>query len=234
MMEIIFTLIATHITILCVTLYLHRSLSHGSVIFHPVVNHFMRFWLWLTTGMVTKEWVAVHRKHHQAVDGAKDPHSPVTHGILKILFGGSFLYTKATKDKEMIEKYGRGTPNDWIENNWYSQNTLLGLMVMLAIDVVLFGWLGIIVWLIQMIWIPFLAAGVINGLGHYLGYRNYNTQDHSTNIIPWGILIGGEELHNNHHKSPRSAKLSNRWWEFDIGWFWIKILESVGLAKIKT
>ena len=234
MIELIYTLIATHITIACVTLYLHRSQAHLGVEFHPAVAHFMRFWLWLTTGMVTKQWVAIHRKHHRFSDQVGDPHSPHVFGIWTVLFKGAVLYHTASKDQELIVSYGRGTPNDWIENNIYTPHSRLGIAIMLCIDVLLFGWLGLIVWAVQMLWIPFWAAGVINGIGHWLGYKNGATKDHATNISPWGIVIGGEELHNNHHLNPASPKLSSKPWEFDIGWMYIKILELVGLAKIRN
>lgn len=226
-------LIMTHITIMCVTLYLHRSQSHRSVEFHPLISHPMRLWLWLTTGMNTREWVAVHRKHHQAADTEADPHSPKIHGLLKVLFGGAFLYVKAKQDTEVI-KLGIGTPNDWIERKLYTPHPLLGILLMLIIDLVLFGPIGFVVWGIQMLWIPFWAAGVINGLAHWWGYRNTNTGDTSRNLLPWGIWIGGEELHNNHHGNGSSAKLSAKWWEFDIGWFYIRILKLLGLAKLRA
>jgi stearoyl-CoA desaturase (delta-9 desaturase) len=190
-------------------------------------------WLWLTTGMVTKQWVAIHRKHHRYTDESQDPHSPVHYGIWRVLFKGAGLYHSASKDKEMVQQYGVGTPNDWIEQNLYALHSRLGILLMLIIDLLFFGPWGLIVWGIQMLWIPFWAAGVVNGVGHWLGYRNGATKDHSRNIVPWGIVIGGEELHNNHHLSPASAKLSSKPWEFDIGWFYIKILSSLRLAKIK-
>lgn len=233
MSQLIFTLIVTQITIACVTLYLHRSQAHKAVTFHPVVTHFMRFWLWLTTGMVTKEWVAIHRKHHQASDTPEDPHSPQIYGIWCVLFGGAFLYVKASKDTNMIKKLGVGTPNDWIENNIYSKYPSLGIAIMAVIDVLLFGWTGLIVWGIQMIWIPFWAAGVINGLAHWVGYRNYDVKDTSRNLTPIAIWIGGEELHNNHHGDGAGAKFSKKWYEFDIGWMYIKILEYLLLAKVR-
>lgn len=230
---ILLTLVMTHITILCVTIFLHRTQAHRALILNPVLSHFMRFWLWLTTGMVTKQWVAIHRKHHRFNDAAGDPHSPVIFGIWRVLFGGAFLYADASNDKLMIDAYGKGTPDDWIENNLYSKYSSLGFILLLIIETYLFhGW-GIIMWLIQMIWIPFWAAGVINGVGHWVGYRNTETQDNSKNIVPIGFIIGGEELHNNHHNNPASAKLSDKWYEFDIGWFWIKILSYVKLIKIK-
>jgi len=223
----------THITIAGVTLYLHRHQAHRAFDMHPVVSHFFRFWLWLTTGMVTKEWAAIHRKHHATADKPGDPHSPVVYGIRKVLFDGVDLYRKSSKDRSIIEKYGHGTPDDWIERHLYSKHTAAGIALMFLIDVVLFGPIGITVWAVQMIWIPFFAAGVINGLAHYWGYRNFEVQDTSTNICPIGILIGGEEMHNNHHTFGSSAKFSSKWWEFDIGWMYIRLLEIVGLARVK-
>ena len=223
----------THITIISVTLYLHRSQAHRGVEFHPILSHFMRFWLWLTTGMITKQWVAIHRKHHKDTDISGDPHSPHVYGIWNILFKGVRYYYLAGKNSKMIMNFGKGTPDDWIEKKVYTPYPHLGIALMLILDLVLFGWWGILVWSVQMIWIPFWAAGVINGLGHWWGYRNTNTDDRSTNIIPWGIWIGGEELHNNHHADPASAKLSRKWWEFDIGWMYLRIFEFLGLAKIK-
>jgi len=234
MTELIYTLVMTHITIICVTLFLHRSQAHRSVTFAQPVEHFMRFWLWLTTGMVTKQWVAIHRKHHRFSDVEGDPHSPHVYGIMRVFFGGTFLYKQAAGDSVMVEQYGSGTPDDWIEHNLYSPHSAKGLLLMLAIDVLLFGWTGIVVWGIQMIWIPLWAAGVINGLAHWWGYQNGKTRDRSCNIIPWGIVVGGEELHNNHHLDPASGRLSRKWWEFDEGWMWIKLLSYVGLARIRT
>jgi len=233
MIEFIYTLVMVQITIACVTLYLHRSQTHRAVQFHPAVNHFMRFWLWLTTGMVTKQWVAIHRKHHQAADTEQDPHSPKIYGIRRVLFGGAFLYNTASKNKLMVEQLGQGTPNDWIEENLYTPHSRLGILLMLIIDLVLFGPVGLLVWGIQMIWIPFFAAGVINGLGHWWGYRNTDTKDTSRNLLPWAFWIGGEELHNNHHADGASAKFSQKWWEFDIGWQYIKILRFFKLAKVR-
>ena len=215
------------------TLYLHRGQAHRGIEFHPIVEHFMRFWLWLTTGMVTKEWVAVHRKHHSSSDKEGDPHSPHNEGIWAILFSGVYYYIQSSKDREMIQKYGVGTPDDWVEKNIYTKFTYFGVVIMLFINLLLFGWWGIWFWSVQMIWIPFWAAGVINGIGHYYGYRNYDSKDKSTNIIPWGILIGGEELHNNHHGNPANPKLSRKWLEFDIGWMWLTILMKFKLAKIR-
>ena len=233
MTELLYTLIATHITIACVTLYLHRSQAHRSVEFHPAIEHFMRAWLWITTGMVTKQWVAIHRKHHRYSDRAGDPHSPYVYGIWQVLFKGAFLYHEASKDKDMVNTYGRGTPADWLEHNIYTAHSRLGIGILLVLNCWLFGWVGAIVWGIQMIWIPFWAAGVVNGLAHWWGYRNGETRDLSRNISPWGIVIGGEELHNNHHLDPASARLSRRWWEFDIGWMYICILRTLRLATVK-
>lgn len=221
------------LTIACVTLYLHRGQAHKAVSFHPAVSHFMRFWLWMTTGMNTKEWVAVHRKHHQAADTEADPHSPKIYGIWRVLFGGVFLYVKATQDPEVM-KLGVGTPNDWIERNVYTPHPYAGILLMLVIDLVLFGLAGIIVWGVQMLWIPFWAAGVINGLAHWCGYRNYEVKDTSRNLLPIGVWIGGEELHNNHHGEGASAKFSKKPWEFDIGWFYIKVLEKFKLATVRN
>ena len=233
MTELLYTLIATHITIACVTLYLHRSQAHRSVAFHPVIEHFMRFWLWLTTGMVTKQWVAIHRKHHRYSDRAGDPHSPYVYGIWQVLFKGARLYHEASKDKDMVGTYGRGTPADWLERNIYSAHSRLGIGILLVLNTLVFGWWGPVIWLVQMAWIPFWAAGVVNGLAHWWGYRNGETRDLSRNISPWGIVIGGEELHNNHHLAPASARLSQRWWEFDIGWMYICILKTLRLATVK-
>lgn len=233
MVEIIYTLVVTQITIMCVTLYLHRGVTHKAITIKPALAHFMRFWLWLTTGMVTKEWVAVHRKHHQCSDKDGDPHSPQIYGIWTVLFGGAVLYTQAARDRSMIDKLGTGTPNDWIEENLYTPHSRWGIMLMLAIDVLLFGWWGLLIWGIQMLWIPFWAAGVINGLAHYFGYRNYETKDTARNLVPVAIWIGGEELHNNHHKDGAAAKFSHRPWEFDIGWMYIKIFEKLGLVEVR-
>jgi len=231
-MTILYTLILTHITIACVTLYLHRSQAHRGVTFHPVVAHFMRAWLWLTTGMVTKQWVAIHRKHHRFCEEAEDPHSPVHYGIGRVLFGGAMLYHAASKDKAMVEQYGVGTPDDWIERNVYSKHSRLGISLCLVFDLVVFGWMGAIIWLVQMLWIPLTAAGIINGVGHWWGYRNFVTKDNSRNIFPIGIIIGGEECHNNHHQNPASVKLSAKWFEFDVGYFYIRVLSVLGLARI--
>ena len=230
---ILYTLIATHITIICVTLFLHRGQAHKALIFHPILSHFMRFWLWLTTGMVTKQWVAVHRKHHRHSDEPGDPHSPYVYGIKQVFFKGAMLYHEASKDKVMVDTYGVGTPADWIEHNLYSSHSRLGIGILLVLNTVIFGWWGILIWGIQMLWIPFWAAGVVNGVGHWWGYRNGETKDRSRNIAPWGIVIGGEELHNNHHLDPASAQLSRRWWEFDIGWMYINIFSNLRLLKVR-
>ena len=229
----IFTLVVTHITIAGVTLYLHRSQAHRGVDLHPVVSHFFRFWLWLTTGMVTKEWVAIHRKHHARCEREGDPHSPMIYGIERVLFHGAELYREESAKAETVSKFGHGTPDDWVERNIYSRYSVRGILLMLVIDVALFGSLGLTVWAIQMAWIPFWAAGVVNGIGHYWGYRNFASPDTSTNVFPIGILIGGEELHNNHHAYGTSAKFSSRWFEIDIGWTYILILRSLGLAKVR-
>jgi stearoyl-CoA desaturase (delta-9 desaturase) len=224
----------THITIVSVTVFLHRHQAHRALDLHPAASHFFRFWLWLTTGMVTREWAAVHRKHHAKCDTPEDPHSPQVLGINRVLWGGVFLYVKEAGKPETLERYGHGTPDDWLERHLYSQFQVLGLTLMGAIDVILFGVVpGALVLLTQIVWIPFWAAGVINGIGHYWGYRLWPTPDASTNITPLGILIGGEELHNNHHAYPTSAKLSIKWYEIDIGWLYIRILEALGLAKLK-
>jgi stearoyl-CoA desaturase (delta-9 desaturase) len=234
MTTILATLVMVQITIACVTLYLHRSQAHRGVTFHPVIEHFMRFWLWLTTGMVTRQWVAIHRKHHQRSDQEGDPHSPQIHGIWRVLFGGAFLYHDASKDTAMVEKLSIGTPDDWVERNIYSAHSRLGISIMLMIDVAMFGWWGFLVWGIQMIWVPFFAAGVINGLAHWWGYRNTATADTSTNLIPWAVWIGGEELHNNHHADGANPKFTQKWWELDIGWMYICILRTLGLAKLRV
>lgn len=229
---ILYTLIVTHITIVCVTLFLHRGQAHKGIEFHPVLSHFMRFWLWLTTGMVTKQWVAIHRKHHQKSDVEGDPHSPHVFGIWKVLFKGAALYHTASKDKAMIDSYGVGTPDDWMERNVYTKHSRLGITLLLVINLLCFSWVGLLIWAIQMIWIPFWAAGVINGLGHWWGYKNGETKDYSRNISPLGIIIGGEELHNNHHLSPANPKLSRNWFELDIGWMWLTIFRHLKLAKL--
>jgi len=230
---IVVTLVLTHITIASVTIYLHRSQAHRGLDLHPVASHFFRLWLWLTTGMVTKEWVAIHRKHHAKVETADDPHSPQTRGIKTVLLRGAELYRDESSVRETLDKYGHGTPNDWIERNVYTPFSWQGVGIMLVVDLALFGPIGATIWAVQMLWIPITAAGVINGIGHYWGYRNFACADASTNIVPWGILIGGEELHNNHHAYGTSAKLSSRWFEFDIGWMYIRILESMRLATVR-
>ena len=234
MIELIYTLIITHVTIICVTLFLHRGQAHRSIVFHPGLEHFMRAWLWLTTGMVTKQWVAIHRKHHRFTEEDKDPHSPHVYGIWRVLFKGAGLYHSASKDQEMVAQYGVGTPDDWMERNVYTKHSRLGIALMLLINVVLFGAWGPLIWGIQMIWIPFWAAGVINGLGHWWGYRNGKTQDQSRNIMPWDIIVGGECLHNNHHLEPANPRLSRRWFEFDIGWMWLSLFRLVRLAKLRV
>lgn len=234
MTELIYTLIVTHITIICVTLFLHRGQAHRSIVFHPILEHFMRAWLWMTTGQITKQWVAVHRKHHRFTEEPGDPHSPHVHGFWRVLFKGAVLYHTASKDIAMVQQYGAGTPDDWIERNVYAKHSRMGIMLMLLIDLVLFGLPGLLVWGIQMIWIPFWAAGVVNGVGHWIGYRNGKTQDQSRNIMPWGIIIGGECLHNNHHLEPANPRLSRRWFEFDIGWMWLSLFRLVGLAKLRV
>ena len=224
----------THVTIAGVTIYLHRCQAHRALELHPLASHFFRFWLWLTTGMVTKEWAAIHRKHHAKCETAEDPHSPQIHGINRVLWGGVFLYVKESYNRDTLERYGHGTPDDWIERRLYTPFAYVGIAILFAVYVVLFGLVpGALMWGVQMAWIPFWAAGVINGVGHYFGYRNYDVADASTNIVPWGILIGGEELHNNHHAFASSAKLSSKWYEFDIGWLYIRALEFLGLATVK-
>jgi len=231
---VIVALVLTHITIASVTIFLHRCQAHRALDLHPIVSHFFRFWLWLTTGMNTKEWAAIHRKHHAKVETAEDPHSPQIYGINRVLWLGVFLYAKESNNVETMERYGHGTPDDWIERNVYSRFTFSGMILMGVANILLFGIVpGLAILAVQLVWIPFWAAGVINGVGHYFGYRNWATADASTNIIPFGILIGGEELHNNHHAYATSAKLSNKWYEFDIGWLYIRILETLGLARVK-
>jgi stearoyl-CoA desaturase (Delta-9 desaturase) len=227
------TLVFTHITIASVTIYLHRHSAHRSLDLHPIVSHFFRFWLWMTTGMVTKEWTAIHRKHHAKCEHEGDPHSPVVFGIKKVFWEGSELYRAEAKNQETLDRYGHNTPDDWVERHIYTGRSRLGVSLMLIINVALFGVLGLSVWAIQMVWIPITAAGIINGIGHWWGYRNFEAADASTNVSPWGILIGGEELHNNHHTYPTSAKLSVKPYEFDIGWMYITVLKSLGLATVK-
>jgi len=229
----IFTMVVTHITIASVTIFLHRCQAHRALDLHAIPSHFFRFWLWLTTGQVTKEWAAVHRKHHAKCETEEDPHSPQTRGIKKVLTEGAELYRIESKNLETIQKYGHGTPDDWMERNLYTRFSWQGIALMLVIDFLLFGVVGVTVWAVQMMWIPVTAAGIINGIGHYWGYRNYDCVDASTNIFPFGILIGGEELHNNHHTFGTSAKLSSKWYEFDIGWMYIRCMEIVGWAKVK-
>ena len=230
---VIFTLVVTHITIAAVTIFLHRCQAHRALELHPIVSHFFRFWLWLTTGMVTKEWASIHRKHHAKCETVDDPHSPQILGINTVLTRGAELYKKEAANQETLDKFGHGTPDDWLERNVYSKLSWQGVGLMLIIDVFLFGGIGLTVWAVQMLWIPITAAGVINGIGHFWGYRNYDCEDASRNIVPWGILIGGEELHNNHHTFATSAKLSNKWYEFDIGWMYIQMMSAVGLATVK-
>jgi stearoyl-CoA desaturase (Delta-9 desaturase) len=229
---VIYALAVTHITIAAVTIFLHRCQSHRALDLHPAVSHFFRFWLWLSTGMVTKAWAAIHRKHHARVETEEDPHSPQIHGIRKVLWEGAELYRVEARNQETLEKYGAGTPDDWLEHHLYNHDRI-GISLLFVVNFVLFGFVGIAIWAVQMAWIPFLAAGVINGIGHYWGYRNFQPEDASTNIVPWGILIGGEELHNNHHAYASSAKFSNRWYEFDLGWLYIRVMEWLGLAQVK-
>jgi stearoyl-CoA desaturase (Delta-9 desaturase) len=223
----------THVTIASVTIFLHRCQAHRALELHAIVSHFFRCWLWLTTGMVTKEWTAIHRKHHAKVETEEDPHSPQKVGLSKVLWQGTELYREESKNLETLEKYGHGTPDDWIERHLYSRSSVLGVSLTLVIELVLFGPIGLTMWAVQMMWIPFFAAGVVNGVGHFWGYRNFQSEDASRNIVPWGILIGGEELHNNHHAYVSSAKLSNRWYEFDVGWLYIRIMQALKLAKVK-
>ena len=230
---IVFALVMTHVTIASVTIFLHRAQAHRALDLHPSVAHFFRFWLWLTTGMVTKEWVAIHRKHHAKVETPDDPHSPQTRGIETVFWKGTELYRAESQNQETMAKYSHGVPDDWIERNLYSRYSWQGVGLMLAVNLALFGPVGASIWAVQMMWIPITAAGIVNGIGHYWGYRNYSCQDASRNIVPWGILIGGEELHNNHHAYVTSAKLSSRWYEFDLGWMYIRGLEKLGLATIR-
>lgn len=230
---VVVTLAMTHITIAAVTIFLHRHQAHRALELHPVVSHFFRLWLWLTTGMRTKAWVAIHRKHHAKCETPEDPHSPQVKGINEVLWRGAELYQKESTNPETMTQYGHGTPADWLERHVYGRSVSLGIVVMLIIDLSLFGAAGLTVWAVQMLWIPIFAAGIINGIGHYWGYRNFEVPDASTNIVPWGILIGGEELHNNHHTYASSAKLSSKPWEFDIGWFYIRTMAALGLATVK-
>jgi stearoyl-CoA desaturase (delta-9 desaturase) len=231
---VIVTLVLTHITIASVTIFLHRHQAHRALDLHPLASHFFRFWLWLTTGMVTKEWAAIHRKNHAKCETAEDPHSPQIYGINRVLWLGVFLYVKESRNADTLERYGHGTPEDWMERNVYAAHAMTGLTLMGVVNIALFGVVpGLIILATQIVWIPFWAAGVINGIGHFWGYRNWGSADASTNIVPFGILIGGEELHNNHHAYASSAKLSSKWYEFDIGWFYIRVLEKLGLAEVK-
>jgi stearoyl-CoA desaturase (Delta-9 desaturase) len=230
---VVVALVLTHITIAAVTIYLHRHSAHRALDLHPAVSHFFRLWLWLTTGMTTKAWTAIHRKHHAKCETEEDPHSPQILTLKKVLLEGAELYRKEAKNRETLEKYGHGTPDDWLERKVYTASDKGGVSVMLVIDILLFGPVGLAIWAVQMLWIPVTAAGIINGVGHYFGYRNFEAEDASTNIVPWGILIGGEELHNNHHAYASSARLSNKWYEFDIGWLYIRLMEIVGLASVK-
>lgn len=230
---IVAALILTHITTICVTVYLHRAQAHRALELHPIVSHFCRLWLWMTTSLVTKRWVAVHRKHHAFCETAQDPHSPHFYGLKQVFWFGAELYGVESKNKETLDRYGAGTPNDWLENHVYDKHDMAGIMALLVIYLVLFGVPGIAMWAFQMMWSPIAAAGVVNGIGHFWGYRNFECKDASTNVVPWGILLCGEELHNNHHTYGTSAKLSVRWFEFDLGWFYIKLLSYLKLAKPK-
>jgi stearoyl-CoA desaturase (delta-9 desaturase) len=230
---VLFALAVTHVTMISVTVFLHRHQAHRALDLHPIAAHFFRFWLWLTTGQVTKEWTAIHRKHHAKCEQAEDPHSPHVYGIKTVLLQGAELYRAESKNKETMLRYGHGTPNDWLERNLYTRFSWQGVGLMLIIDLALFGAAGLAVWAVQMAWTPIMAAGIINGAAHYWGYRNFEAPDASTNISPWGILIAGEELHNNHHTYPTSAKLSVKPYEFDIGWMYIRLMQSVGLATVK-
>jgi len=231
--DVIALLLLTHITIIGVTVYLHRSQAHRSLVLHPVLSHFFRFWLWLTTGMETKEWVAVHRKHHAKCETIDDPHSPQVKGIKKVFFEGAELYREEAKNADTLDRYGQGTPDDWIERHLYTKHSVLGIVIMLGIDLILFGIPGITIWALQMLWIPLFAAGVVNGIGHYWGYRNFECPDAARNILPLGAFVGGEELHNNHHTFPTSAKLSIKPWEFDLGWAYIRLFQCLKLATVK-
>src|SRR5664279_2696373 len=231
---VLLTLALTHVTIAGVTIFLHRHQAHRALELGPVPSHFFRLWLWLTTEMITREWAAIHRKHHAKCETAEDPHSPQVVGLNRVLWTGVFLYVKESRNVDTMERYGRGTPDDWLERKLYGRPHKLGIVLMLGIDVALFGfWPGALIWGVQMVWIPFWAAGVVNGIGHFWGYRNFACTDASTNFFPLGILIGGEELHNNHHAFATSAKLSSKWYEFDIGWLYIRLMETLGLARVK-
>lgn len=229
---VVVALALTHVTIASVTIFLHRHQAHRALDLHPFASHFFRLWLWLTTGMVTKEWAAIHRKHHAKCETEEDPHSPQTRGLRKVLWQGAELYRAEAKNADTLQRYGHGTPDDWLERNVY-RHSVLGVSVMMVIDLVAFGPIGLTIWAVQMVWIPFWAAGVVNGIGHFWGYRNFDCTDASRNLVPWGVLIGGEELHNNHHSFATSAKLSAKWYEFDIGWMYIRLLETLGLARAK-
>lgn len=231
---IVWTLVSTHFTVIAASLYLHRDLTHRTIDLHPVVAHVCRFWLWLTTGMVTGAWVAVHRKHHACCDQDDDPHSPVVHGLRAVLLRGSELYRAHARDPETLARWGGGTPDDWLERHVYARHCDLGLGLLLALDLGAFGAIGLVVWAVQMAWMPVLAAGVLNGIGHLLGYRNFDVGDTSHNFFPIGLLIAGEELHNNHHARPGSARFSVRWFEFDVGWAYIRVLRALGLARLRT
>jgi len=231
---ILYTLIVTHITIISVTLYLHRGQAHRGITFHPILEHFMRFWLWLTTGMITKQWVAIHRKHHQYSDKPGDPHSPHVYGIKNIFLRGVYYYYLAAKDARMTLTYGRGTPDDWIERKLYSKHSRLGVTLMGFINLALFGPVGLLILLVQILWIPFWAAGVVNGLAHWWGYRNGETRDRSRNLVPIDFIVGGELLHNNHHLDPANPKMSRRWFEFDIGWIWLCLFRFLRLAQLRS
>jgi stearoyl-CoA desaturase (delta-9 desaturase) len=230
---IVAALILTQITIVSVTVFLHRCQAHRAVELHPIASHFFRFWLWMTTGMETKHWTAIHRKHHAKVETAEDPHSPQVKGLGKVFLEGAELYRKESRNQETMDRYGEGTPDDWMERNVYTAHSALGIMIMLGIDLVLFGLPGLTIWAVQMAWIPFWAAGFINGVGHYVGYRNFESPDASRNIVPWALIVGGEELHNNHHTYATSAKFSVKWWEVDVGWGVIRTMQMLGLAKPK-
>jgi len=226
-------LVLTQVTIASVTIYLHRHQAHRALDLHPVIAHFFRFWLWMTTGMVTREWVAIHRKHHAKCETPEDPHSPQVLGIGKVMWQGSELYREEAGKRDTLEDYGHMTPDDWLERHVYTPFPYIGVSLMMLIDIALFGMAGLALWAVQMMWIPFWAAGVINGIGHYWGYRNYETTDAARNILPWGLIVGGEELHSNHHAFPASARFSSKWWEFDLGWAYIRVLSLLGLAKVR-
>ena len=228
---VIYTLVTVHVTIVTVSVYLHRHSAHRAVELHPALQHFFRFWLWIATGMTTKAWTAIHRKHHVVTETEEDPHSPQIYGLKKVLLEGAELYRIESAKTETLERFGKGTPDDWLERHVYTPHASHGIALLAIVDILLFGAAGLTIWAVQMIWIPFFAAGVINGIGHYWGYRNFECPDAATNIFPWGILIGGEELHNNHHTYPNSAKFSVKPWEFDIGWVWIRLFQMLGLAK---